>query len=86
MWVLDFQIYKVMYVLMTVKVKTSGGQRGLWDTRVEIKGGGGYEAWGGRCSKNVHEKSFIIKKAGTAGPGGPRGGSPGGRDQLISLS
>jgi hypothetical protein len=49
-------------------------------------GGGGYEAWGGRCSKNVHEKSFIIKKAGTAGPGGPRGGSPGGRDQLISLS
>lgn len=47
---------------------------------MEIKGGGGYEVWGGRCLKNVYEKFFIIKKVGIVGFGGFRGGLFGGRD------
>lgn len=71
---------------MTVKVKTSGEHRGPWDTRVERKGEGGVRCEEERCSKIMHEQSFIAKKLSTAGRGHALVPAHGGRDKRISLS
>jgi len=71
---------------MMVKVKTSGEHRGPWDTRVERKGEGGVRCEEGRCSKIMHEQSFIAKKLSTAGRGHALVPAHGGRDKRISLS